>query len=499
MNRFFCFFLFFFISFSAFAETKEKSDSSLVVNPNNLANYYDQLISPLIPLIKDQKIIVPLASGKDLDFSLSKEFLEASTQNAANSFLDDKNQLQFNQTNSVPYVVSYALPFGQAKEINSEVNPTIKGYKILWNLSFAQNQEQDSYYQLAVHWFGSQALFKSASASYYRKTFSFPSEQQGNTEKTNLLDQPLQQLEILNFKSPEVINGYLEFSKRYFSKFADQHWIFSTINKKLRSVPSSLRSDKILECGISFDDLLNFSNKIQDLGIKTLEEKTILIPLSSLNTYPLELYNLDVKEEANFSESSRKQDLPKAKQAPNQNNKYLTVRGDKETTNGISQFVLFNHESNQNLQLSPWAPVNLVFVPRKVWVLEIFPLDPFYSNGKEVLYIDQETFLPFYKIIYNLIGEPKKTVISSWAKAETKNQKISLFFNTFNLAFDNSKQTACSTVTESVQTFQGKENQKTKELMNLINLDNYKKEEKIEKPKPKKLENYKELEHRDRD
>lgn len=480
MKRPLCFFLFFIFAIDAFAENNQKSDSLLIITPSNLANYYDQLVSPLIPLIKDQKIIVPLASGKDLDFSFSEAFQENSNKNSSIISLDN---------NFLPKLAEnekalYGLPFGFAAEINKEPNPQIKGYKILWNLIFAGNQEQDSLYQLTFNWFGSKALFKSAAVEYYRKNFVIPNklalESDAEKDKNQL---PLQQLEILNFKSPSIVRGYLEFSKQFFGVNVDKFWIYSTMNNGLREVPDSIRNDKILGCEISFEDLFNFSANVTKIEVTVLDEKSMLLPLTSLANYKLDFQNIH-SAAANLDDSAEpvKTGLPKAKQLENTQVNYLSVKGDKQRLDNSNTFVSFNYENNKYLQLAPWAPVTLTFVPRKVWVVQILSKDPFITTGKEILYIDQETFLPFYKITYNRIGEQIKTVISSWAKAETKDQKISFFFNTMNLAIDNSKQTACVTITDAVQTFQGKENQKTKELWELIKLENYKKEE---KPKAK--------------
>ena len=86
--------------------------------------------------------------------------------------------------------------------------------------------------------------------------------------------------------------------------------------------------------------------------------------------------------------------------------------------------VLWNHSSGQFPKAAAWAPTSVRFAARNVWIVEVFTKDPYRGIGKEVLFIDKETMLPAYKIVYNLEGDYVKTVIAGWSIAATKDKSL---------------------------------------------------------------------------
>ncbi|MBU4009867.1 MAG: DUF1329 domain-containing protein, partial [Proteobacteria bacterium] len=59
-----------------------------------------------------------------------------------------------------------------------------------------------------------------------------------------------------------------------------------------------------------------------------------------------------------------------------------------------------------------WAPMNITYVPRKVWVVEQMPKDPYYNWGLHVNYIDQETYTIWYKEVCEQSGDSRIWVSS---------------------------------------------------------------------------------------
>jgi hypothetical protein len=65
---------------------------------------------------------------------------------------------------------------------------------------------------------------------------------------------------------------------------------------------------------------------------------------------------------------------------------------------------------------APWAPTNVIWVKRPVWLIEAFPKDPYYSYGRQVLYLDRENNQLVYKVVYNRAGEYWKLAWADFAQ-----------------------------------------------------------------------------------
>ncbi|MBU4035168.1 MAG: DUF1329 domain-containing protein, partial [Proteobacteria bacterium] len=54
---------------------------------------------------------------------------------------------------------------------------------------------------------------------------------------------------------------------------------------------------------------------------------------------------------------------------------------------------------------APWAITSAKWVPRKCWVVEQMPKDPYYNWGLHVNYVDKETFSIWHKEVYDKAGQ----------------------------------------------------------------------------------------------
>jgi len=73
-----------------------------------------------------------------------------------------------------------------------------------------------------------------------------------------------------------------------------------------------------------------------------------------------------------------------------------------------------------------WAPLHAVWIPRKVYVIEAIPVDPYYNYGRFHLYVDKESMTTSYNMIFNRADEYWKTILvdSTCVKWRKDNQKI---------------------------------------------------------------------------
>ena len=76
----------------------------------------------------------------------------------------------------------------------------------------------------------------------------------------------------------------------------------------------------------------------------------------------------------------------------------------------------------------PWELLNVLWVPRRVWLLEATPLDPYYAYGKTDIYLDQKTLTAVLKTIYNKAMEYWRMAInpmpaSDWGERRSFNSQ----------------------------------------------------------------------------
>jgi hypothetical protein len=74
-----------------------------------------------------------------------------------------------------------------------------------------------------------------------------------------------------------------------------------------------------------------------------------------------------------------------------------------------------------------WAPApgTVTYVPRKVWIIEQRPKDPYYNWGLHINYVDQETYTIWYKEVYDKSGSFHTWVIHMLHYGESPSGKTS--------------------------------------------------------------------------
>jgi hypothetical protein len=72
---------------------------------------------------------------------------------------------------------------------------------------------------------------------------------------------------------------------------------------------------------------------------------------------------------------------------------------------------------------APWCPVDVVWHPRQVWILEMLPKDSQYSYGRQRLYVDQNVYVAYFKEVYDRADEYWKTVLCAYRYQELPDGK----------------------------------------------------------------------------
>lgn len=82
--------------------------------------------------------------------------------------------------------------------------------------------------------------------------------------------------------------------------------------------------------------------------------------------------------------------------------------GEWETTKDVKR-VIYGYEK-EGWQGAPWAPTNLIFAKRPVYVIEMTPRDPYYNYGTHYIWASPETYACPYKVVNDRAGQYWKSL-----------------------------------------------------------------------------------------
>ena len=184
------------------------------------------------------------------------------------------------------------------------------------------------------------------------------------------------------FYYPQSLNGLSWLDFRFEDFEEDIIWAYSPAIKKIRELTAANRSDSLVTSSMAADDFLGWSENPNFVQARVLSKSQMLAPFSSLDLLPLD------------------------------NSAGCLKVGSRAQSDSL---VMWNFESPKFKDGADWLPVQGAFVPRELYKLEVSSKDPYYLYGREELYLDAETMLPFYKIVYDRAGRHWKTIIVGWS------------------------------------------------------------------------------------
>lgn len=304
--------------------------------------------------------------------------------------------------------------------------------------------------------------------------------------------------EVFHLTSPAVVSGFSEITWRGNDKAEDAVWIRSPILGKTRHVLQSNRGDPILPGVLSADDFFVWSGNNNAFQAKVVADKTVFVPFGSLDLLSIGTEDVTAKKaeisqttEENSAESSASSSssssLPPAVKTPAptppaNTEQLLTVRGSYARYDSEHVMALWNHQTRQLGQGAAWVPTSAVFVPRRVWIVELVPSDAYYGWGKQLLVVDQETLLPAYKLVYDMRGRFSKMVMGAWSLAISEDQKTKLPVLCFNLVVDAGDEGATAMTTQAVHLFTSEGGELLASLRQLLTLAKEEEEKGKEEP-----------------
>ena len=206
--------------------------------------------------------------------------------------------------------------------------------------------------------------------------------------------------------TPKVLHGLSWLTFRFIDSSEDVVWAYSPANKKTRQLVASNRSDPFLGTPFALDDIFGHSGKIDTVAGISVEEVFSLAPLFSLDNMPLK-----PEEPGCFSFESI---YPKSGEAG-----VLAPSSTQKTADEPA------------LQL-----VNTNFVPRTLIRIEMSQRDPYALLGRQVVYVDAETFITLYKLSYDRTGALRKVAITAHATVSAPQDQVKIWLPTSTHLYD---------------------------------------------------------------
>jgi hypothetical protein len=182
--------------------------------------------------------------------------------------------------------------------------------------------------------------------------------------------------EKISARKPSAIQSLSWLTLRFFGEGEDFVWVASPVNRRIRQMTSSNRSDAIFTGMFSPDDLLVWSGKVELVEPLKVTQVPLLVPL------------VEAREAA-----------------PTKAESCLT-----RTFVGDAAMTL-NHQSKRFASSAAWVPTNVIMALRSVWRIDLSSRDPFSNESQQALFIDQQSGLPVYQIVWDQSGRLRKVAI----------------------------------------------------------------------------------------
>ena len=179
--------------------------------------------------------------------------------------------------------------------------------------------------------------------------------------------------EKISATKPSAIQSLAWLTLRFFGAGEDFIWVASPVNRRIRQMTSSNRTDPIFTGVFTPDDLLVWSGKVE------------LVEPTSITKLPLLVPFFEGREG-----SPSKQD------------------GCEVHSFSSEGAVALNHQSSRFKSAAAWIPTNTIMALRNVWRIELSSRDPFSNESRSELYIDRDSGVPVYRIVWDSSGRLRK-------------------------------------------------------------------------------------------
>lgn len=380
-------------------EPVESQSSGLMIDRSNAQEFKNLIIHEFYPRVRAN--LLQLDTVRHLRADLSAFAKDLSGGGKATLQPDGSIQEGFRPTKEIVF-----------SDLDPNTNPNAYAQKLLWNVQARLWSSPLTDQDFSLSWVLEQGVSKKVSGHYSR---IYPSILNANDKFIQLFR------ERINVTLPPALKGLSFLTFRFLGNEEDMYWIASPSVGKVRLLTGTNRSDGLLGSSFSADDISVWSGKLENTDVVFSKVVTAFVPFADTNVKTLKASSpncLQLSESDTDTKSSR-----------------------------------WNFESKRFPQAMPWLPTNVIFTPRKLLRVELISRDPFSMYARQILYVDTELFIPYYKFVYNRSGYLWKTVIGAYQPTTTPKNDKRYLLNRFVIVEDmlkaeahileNSQQTIC--------------------------------------------------------
>lgn len=394
----------------------DASKPFLKIDKSNLNDFKPYLIRPISDWIERSWLSLSASGSTEFAWSLGFNWNRLSSKNLGKVDLEGSSLVPSEgNSNNQSLSLEGGYPFGSSKNISAVSSPEEKAQRIIWNSYAAQSSVRDQFYDFTLDWVGFQSSFRSARALFYRRSFPFEVARGISAETPS-------RAEFLSFYSPSVILGYSTTLATFLGKTEDSYWHFSPVVARKRRLLDANRSDPLINSKLAWDDFFVWSGKPESFDAQLLDDKLMLMPVASLKLFEAQLTEMTWQELAlSASERDSSEPADSFSLGGQKGEQVLRVSGLTDK----SSLMDWGFQEDARSALAAWRPSGGRFVLRDVWVVGLYPRDPNYLSGKQVVFFDKESFLPLAKLSYDHSGDLSKVVLGFWGFAEAgKNERV---------------------------------------------------------------------------
>ncbi len=348
-----------------------------VIDATNWQKVEGMLPDSVLNWVKERGLSFKIAKFT-WDYGWEKDFLDGSKANEGKFDVQPDGHLYEKSTGErPPYIWGFPFP-------TIDPNDPQAGTKIMWNK--VQTNLKTGPLQLEVHVpvIGANGLERDIvldSIQYFIYGMRDPLPNPDHVEYK----------EAIKGKSPSQFEGTILMTWRHMDNRPDSVWSYLPSFRRVRTLTASNRTDPLFGSDAVIDDSAIFQGKVESHTWKLVGERDVIL--------------LTNQGEPNLLVPGQK-------------------RGDGLQTWDLapgSKKVVYGYEQSKIEVKDARMPLNLVGIVRPMYILEGEPKDPYYNYGRQIFYVDRETFLMHYKVVYDRAGQYWKTAAGDfvvWPNAD---------------------------------------------------------------------------------
>jgi hypothetical protein len=324
----------------------------------------------------------------------SSTFQTASEGNAGKFAVNNDDVLIDIATQTYPSFL-YGFPFPNIDPQGLQDSKV--AVKILYNFVYTSMQADDADRSSNLYWVSPTEMERNiefeGQVLFYGSRFSGPIANPEETLRRTLL----------TGISPNEVRGALILEWIHLDPRKQKSlWSYLPEVRKVRRLPAFKGSDSMFGTDLAFDDPFLFYGTVQYFSWRLIGVQDALVP-----------HGLPVPILQNNQNGNGKGYVLETK------DNFLTPGWQADSGNSTA-----------------WWPSNYRLTKRRVWIVEATAKDPKYGYSRQILWIDQELFVAYYKETYDRVGKLWRMLLNSMSIWQSEEGDFSFGLPDFTLSVD---------------------------------------------------------------